>query len=68
MRHCARRQISKCRDCKQTCKSPIQLGFSGNITRIDGALHEMNLRYFVARVGGGVYVFDGQDESSSPAE
>ena len=54
---------SKCQGCKQKCKSPIRLGWSEDLKPVDAALHEMNLRYFVARVGGDVYVFDEQDES-----
>jgi hypothetical protein len=54
---------AKCQGCTQTCKSPIRLGWSDDVSAVDAAQHEMNLRYFVARVGGDVYVFDEQDES-----
>jgi hypothetical protein len=54
---------AKCQGCVQKCKSPIQLGWSKDLNPTEAALHELNLRYFVARVGGGVFVFDEQDQS-----
>ena len=54
---------AKCQGCTQTCKSPIRLGWSHDVIAVDAALYEMNLRYFIARVGGGVHVFDERDES-----
>ena len=52
---------AKCQGCTQTCKSPIRLGWSDDVSAMDAALHEMNLHYFVGRVGGNVFVFDEDD-------
>jgi hypothetical protein len=54
---------AKCQGCVQRCKSPIQLGHPDDADPLRVAMHELNLRHFVAKVGGGVFVFDEQDES-----
>jgi Family of unknown function (DUF5906) len=54
---------AKCHGCMQRCKSPIQLGHPDDADPLKLAMQEMNLRYFVAKVGGGVFVFDEQDAS-----
>ncbi len=54
---------AKCQGCVQRCKSPIQLGHPDDADPLRVALQDLNLRHFVAKVGGGVFVFDEQDES-----
>jgi hypothetical protein len=53
---------AKCQGCVQMCKSPIQLGYSQDLGAVEAALQELSLHHFVAKVGGGVFVFDEQDQ------
>jgi hypothetical protein len=59
------REISdaRCQGCPQRCKSPIQLGHADDADPMKVAIQELDLRYFVARVGGNVLVFDEEDQN-----
>jgi hypothetical protein len=59
------REISdaRCQGCPQRCKSPIQLGHADDADPMKVAMRELDLRYFVARVGGNVLVFDEEDQN-----
>ena len=54
---------AKCQGCTQRCKSPIQLGHADDADPMKVAVQELNLRYFVAKIGGNVLVFDEEDEN-----
>src|SRR5208283_49636 len=53
----------KCLGCTQRCKSPIQLGHPDDADPMRVAMQELNLQHFVAKVGGGVFVFDERDKN-----
>ncbi len=53
---------AQCKGCTQKCRSPIQLGHPVDADPLKVAKQDLNLRHFVAKVGGGVFVFDEQDE------
>lgn len=52
---------AKCHECDQNCRSPIRLGYP-EASNYDDNLYEFNLRYFVAKIGGSVYVFDTEEK------
>jgi hypothetical protein len=54
---------ARCQGCPQRCKSPIQLGHADDADPMKVAVQELNLRYFVAKIGGNVLVFDEEDEN-----
>jgi hypothetical protein len=49
---------AQCAACTQKCKSPIQLGYPDDADALKLRVQELNLRHFVAKIGGGVFVFD----------
>jgi hypothetical protein len=53
---------ARCKGCRQTCKSPIQLGYVENLGEIEEALEALSIDYFVAKVGGSVFVFNEREK------
>ena len=54
---------AKCDGCSLTCRSPISLGLPDDSNTTAGAIASYNARFFVARIGGDVFVFDERDEA-----
>ena len=54
---------NQCAGCALTCKSPIQLGHPDDASALKLAIEDLNFRYFVAKIGGGAFVFDEQDKN-----
>ena len=44
--------------------SPIQLGHPDDADPLERRMQELNLQHFVAKVGGGVFVFDEEEQKS----
>ena len=54
---------AQCQRCPLKCRSPIQLGHADDADPMKAAMQELDLRYFVAKIGGDVLVFDEEDDN-----